>query len=120
MATIPLNKFVRTSSVLTLSSPALSPVYTVPTQRASIILTAQATNTSPNSYTASLFLLDSLSANKTFIAKDVGIGPNDAINLVLGKLVTIDGEKLFAYTNNNAGEVYFTLSILETINTNEG
>lgn len=120
MATIPLNKFVRTSTVLSLSSPSLVSVYTVPTQRASIVLTAQATNAASIPYTASLYLLDSLSATKTFLAKDVSIAPNDAVNLVLGKLVTIDGEQLFAYTDNTTGEVFFTLSILETLNTPAG
>lgn len=116
MAVIPLNKFVRTSVVLGLSSPSLSAVYTVPYDRASIILTAQATNTSPVPHTASMFIVNSLSA-KTFVGKDIPIAPNDAVNMVLGKLVATDLDQIYAYTNSADDSVYFTLSILETINT---
>jgi hypothetical protein len=128
MAKIPLNYFTRKSTVvpvsLTSSNP-LSSVYEAPFERASVIISALATNTS-NTNTNTVYA--SLSTRGTAITQasprdiqfvsNFPIAPNDTVNIVVNKLVLSQYDNLFVWGGqNNVGDVNLTLSILETINT---
>ena len=115
MATVPLNLF---RSLLTpLSTTGLVPsLYTAPTQRAAIILTAQTTNITNSYQTVTASISSATASTQTFLVSGFAIPPNDAANIILGKIVLTEGDKLIASCSQN-NSVHLTLSILETINT---
>jgi maleate cis-trans isomerase len=116
MARIPLNKFRRYSQPLT---PTPTPLYTVPFDRAGIILIALGTNVTPNMQTVTISVSTTVSENGTNyidIIKNVEIGAYDAAHLTIGKLVLTDGDSIFA-SCSNLSAVNLTLSLLEAVNT---
>jgi hypothetical protein len=117
MAAIPLNKFRRISLPLT-TSPAL--IYTVPFDRAGIVLIALGTNAVNTPQTVTLTISTTEPANGSNyidIIKNVEIGAFDAAHLTIGKLVLTDGDSLYATCGPNASGINLTLSILEAVNT---
>jgi hypothetical protein len=117
MANIPLNKFRRISLPLTTVS---SRIYTVPFDRAGIVLIALGTNitSTPQTVTLSISTNDpGNGASNIDIIKNVQIGAFDAAHLTIGKLVLTDGDILFATCNPENSGVNLTLSILEAVNT---
>lgn len=128
MAKIPLNYFTRKSTVVPVSLTSANPlssVYEAPFERASVIISALATNTS-NTNTNTVYA--SLSTRGTAITQaspsdiqfvsNFPIAPNDTVNIVVNKLVLSQYDNLFVWGGqNNVGNVNLTLSILETINT---
>lgn len=115
MATVPLNLFK--SLVTPLSTIGLVPIlYTAPSQRAAIILTAQTTNITNSYQTVTASISSAAFSTVTFLVSGFAIPPNDAANIILGKIVLTDGDKLTVYCSQN-NSVHLTLSILETINT---
>jgi hypothetical protein len=128
MAKIPLNYFTRKSTVVPVSLTSANPlssVYEAPFERASVIISALATNTS-NTNTNTVYA--SLSTRGTAITQaspidiqfvsNFPIAPNDTVNIVVNKLVLSQFDNLFVWGGqNNVGNVNLTLSILETINT---
>lgn len=128
MAKIPLNYFTRKSTVVPVSLTSTNPlssVYEAPFERASVIISALATNTS-NTNTNTVYA--SISTRGTAITQaspidiqfvsNFPIAPNDTVNIVVNKLVLSQFDNLFVWGGqNNVGNVNLTLSILETINT---
>lgn len=128
MAKIPLNYFTRKSTVVPVSLTSANPlssVYEAPFERASVIISALATNTS-NTNTNTVYA--SISTRGTAITQaspidiqfvsNFPIAPNDTVNIVVNKLVLSQFDNLFVWGGqNNVGNVNLTLSILETINT---
>lgn len=115
MATkIPLNFFRRISNVVTTVD---QPVYTVPSDRAGIVISAYATNLTETNQTVTVKLSNSNEINSSYtIISDLPILPNDAVNLTINKIViTEDDNFIISASNNNA--VNITLSILESVNT---
>ena len=116
MANIPLNKFRRISLPLTTVS---SRVYTVPFDRAGIILIALGTNVTnaPETVTLSVSTTEpDNGASYIDIIKNIEIGAYDAAHLTIGKLVLTDGDTLLARCKTLSG-INLTLSILESVNT---
>lgn len=116
MARIPLNKFRRYSQPLTTTPTSL---YSVPFDRAGIILIALGTNTTPNIQTVTISLSTTSienGANYIDIIKNVEIGAYDAAHLTIGKVVLTDGDSIFA-SCSDLSAVNLTLSILEAVNT---
>ena len=130
MAKIPLNYFRRLSLKATPDTyqyttfGILSSVYEAPFQRASVVISALATNTS-TTQTNTIFA--AVSTRPTPISQSTplvpfisnfSIAPNDTVNIVINKLVLSQYDNLFIWTpNTNVGDLYLTLSILETVNT---
>ena len=115
MATVPLNLF--RSLVTPLSTIGLVPsLYTAPSQRASILLTAQTTNITDSYQTVTASISSATYSSLTFLVSGFAITPYDAANIILGKIVLTEGDKLIVYCSQN-DSVHLTLSILETINT---
>jgi hypothetical protein len=112
----PLNKFARTTVKLS-DQPAV--VYSAKPSRASIILLALGSNVSNDVRTVTLALSSNTELGSTpsqTILNEAPIGPNDAANLTIGKLVIVEGDHFIANCDLDEG-VNLTLSILETINT---
>lgn len=114
MATVPLNYFRRVSAAVT-TIPSV--VYTAPTERAGIILSALATNltNTPQTVTISVSTVD-LNGSYYDILKSFPIPANDALNIAVGKLVLGTADQLITSSLSNSA-VNFTLSILEAVNT---
>ncbi len=116
MATI-LNKFER-RSVSATTTPA--GVYTVPYQKAGVIISALASNltNSPQTVTASISGSTAGSDISTpfTIVQNFTISPNDTYNIVVTKLVLKSNES-FIIQSGNSNAVNLTLSVLETANT---
>jgi hypothetical protein len=125
MAKIPLNYFKRKSLVVPTFSAPLSSIYEAPFERASVIISALATNTSTtntNTIYASLSTrgtpISTASQAPISFISNFPIAPNDTVNIVINKLVLGQYDNLFVYAGqNNVGDINLTLSILETINT---
>ncbi len=81
------------------------------------MLLAQAANVGSQMYTVSLAHERSVSgaAVTTEIIKDLPIDPSDTANLLAGKLILETGDSL-VLSANNASNVKFIGSILETLN----
>jgi hypothetical protein len=111
MATIPLNYFRRIST----TCPTIqTSMYTVPTQRAGIVLSGTASNLSGSTQTISVAV--SGTDGYWVILQNFPIPPNDALNIAVGKLVLGTSDSLL--TSASAGSaVNFTLSVLEAVNT---
>lgn len=117
MAAIPLNKFRRISLPL-VTTPTL--IYSVPFDRAGIVLIALGTNVSniPQTVTLSISTNEPTNgSNYIDIIKNVEIGAYDAAHLTIGKLVLTDGDFLYATCGPDASGINLTLSILEAVNT---
>lgn len=110
---IPLNKFQRITVPL---SATPTQFYTAPLSRASIILIALGTNVTNASQTVTLSLSTDAANSRHDILKNATIGSYDAANLLIGKVVLVEGDKFIASCSNN-NAINLTLSILETINT---
>jgi hypothetical protein len=114
MANIPLNYFRRLTQAVT-TTP--STVYTVPFQRAGIIITALASNLTSSAQTVTISLSSVGTAGSYFdIVKNFQLPPNDTTNVVLNKLV-LGYNDSFIITSNNNSAVNITLSVLESVNT---
>jgi hypothetical protein len=120
MAKIPLNYFKRISVPVT-DSPRS--VYTTPFQRAGIIISALATNTTSNVQSVYASLSTSASPGGDVLAVDpidiltnFQLPPNDTVNIVVNKLVLGEYDN-FIIKAQNRNSVNLTLSILETVNT---
>jgi hypothetical protein len=116
MANIPLNKFRRISLPLV---PTSSKIYSVPFDRAGIVLIALGTNVTNAPQTVTLTVSSTDPDNGVSpidVIKNVEIGAYDAAHLTIGKLVLTDGDTLLARCDTLSG-VNLTLSILEAVNT---
>lgn len=105
-----LNTFRNITNVLTTSNTTL---YTAPITSTSIILMAQVTNitASPANVT---FVLNNVSSN-TELAYNLSVPPNDAVNVLTGKLVLQNAHSVFASAGVNSA-LKITMSVLETLN----
>jgi hypothetical protein len=114
---IPLNHFTRITNLVT-TVPSI--VYTVPIDRAGIVITAMATNLtdSPQTVTASLSTNKPTGSNagsRFDIVKNFQVPPNDTTNLVINKLVLGEYDS-FIISSTNSNAVNLTLSVLESVN----
>jgi hypothetical protein len=116
MAQTPLNYFRRVSAKLD-SSPTV--YYEAPFDRAAIILTALASNTTTSTLTVSLGLSGNnytVTGKEYFdIVKNFQVPGNDTVNLTIGKLVLEEFDQLLAYSS--ASGITITFSVLEALNT---
>jgi len=115
---IPLNYFTRVSKPVT-TVPTV--VYSVPIDRAGIIITALATNltNSPQTITAGLSTSSPKKDNTNSyfeIVKNFQLPPDDTTNIVINKLVLGEYDNFIIYATNPS-VVNITLSVLESVNT---
>jgi hypothetical protein len=115
MATkIPLNFFRRVSKAVTNTD---QPIYTCPDERAGIIISAYATNTTNTTQTVNVKLsTDGVTSSMYTIVSALPILPNDAVNVTINKIV-LGEQDVFIVSAENNNAVNITLSILESINT---
>lgn len=115
MATrIPLNFFRRVSTAVTTTQ---QPIYTVPFDRASIIISAYATNLTEQVQTISVKLSTVGTPGSMYtIVSAWPILPYDATNIVINKIVLTEDDSFIVLTENN-NTVNINLSILESVNT---
>ena len=107
---LPLNTFISRPFNITTSEQV---VYTAPTGISSIVLSAQASNTTTSPVTVSFnFIKNDLSYS---LLKEFIILPNDSADLINGKLIVEQGcsLKIIAGSPNS---IDLVLSILETSN----
>jgi hypothetical protein len=118
-ARIQLNKFVRKSQQLDGDNRNL---YTVPSHRAGIIISALCTNTDTsnpvtvNAGLSGLYNNNVIDSSPYPILQGFQIAPADSVNIVINKLVLNEYDTFYASTEPGVNSVYITLSILETRN----
>ena len=105
-----LNVFQTVTAVVGIAS---TEIYTAPVGYTGVILLAQVTNIGAFSYDVTL--LHRRSSTDTEMLKNYPIAANDTANLLSGKLVLEAGDKL-VLSGNNATNLKFIASILETLN----
>jgi hypothetical protein len=114
MASIPLNYFKRVSTAAT-TTPTV--VYTAPSSRAGIILSAVATNLSASNQTVTVSVSANGTPNSLYeLVKNFSVPANDAVNIAVGKLVLGTADQLIISAGANSS-VNFTISVLEAVNT---
>lgn len=112
MAQIPLNYFLRVAAELLTTE---AEIYTTPTQRATIVLSANAANLLSQPVTVTLKIRSPASVDATII-NEFTVLPNDSANLIQGKLILGVGDKIVANCSINNG-IELNLSLLESFNT---
>ena len=105
-----LNLFRNVTANLTTTNTTL---YTAPITSTSILLMAQITNITTSSANVT-FVLNNLSTN-TELAFNLSVPPNDAVNVLSGKLVLQNSHSVSSSASAN-NTLKATLSILETLN----
>jgi hypothetical protein len=116
MANVPLNLFRNLALPLSATYDPTPVIYTSPTTRASIILNAQAANITDNFQTVTMAVSSKANSARVFLLSGFAIPPNDTANLILGKIVLVDGDRLIGWCSND-NSIHLVVSILETINT---
>jgi len=126
MAKIPLNYFKRKSiaSLPDSTVGSISAVYEAPFDRASVIISALATNTDPiNTKTIYAGLstrgtaVTTASDQMVTFVSNFALAPNDTVNIVVNKLVLSQYDNLFVWAGDSSQAINLTLSVLETVNT---
>jgi len=113
MAAVALNKFLTVRHLVTDSNVG---IYTSPIGVASIILFAQATNVASDDAVKFVSFSHARPGDQPFafeIIKDGPVIPNDALNLLNGRLVLETGDELLL-SGDTTGDVKVVVSILET------
>ena len=105
-----LNTFKNITANLTTSNTTL---YTAPITSTSIILMGQVTNITSSDETVT-FVLNTVSSN-TELVYNLSVPPNDAVNVLVGKLVLQNSHSVHASCSAN-NTLKVTMSILETLN----
>lgn len=105
-----LNVFKTVTSVVP-TSPTI--IYTAPVGYTGVVLLAQVANI--GSLTYDITLVHRRGATDTELLKQYPIPGNDTSNLLSGKLVLENGDKL-VLSGSNATNLKFVASILETLN----
>jgi len=117
MAQIPLNKFVRRFRLLTDINTDFTPFYICPSQRATIILTVQAANMTNKTATVSVGISSAADKTLYYLVSGFTVPRNDSANVILGKVLIIDGDAILAYTDTDtASGVHVSFSLLEAFN----
>jgi len=119
----PLNFFKRVSNVATTTD---TPIYTVPFDRAGIVISAYATNLTDTIQTINVKLsTDNIGGSMYTIVSALPILPNDAVNVAINKLVlgytengigNPNGGDCFIISSSNNNAVNMTISVLESVN----
>lgn len=123
---VPLNRFRRAASPLRTAN-VLQPIYTVPFDRAAILLASLATNLSAVDQTVTIAVSSTKAAivsgfvtpgpdGFTYLVNRAKIGGFDSANLTIGKVVLVDGDQVYASCSVGLSSVHLTLSILEAVN----
>ena len=108
MATV-LNAFKTTTVTVT---DTIGNVYTCPSGYSAVVLLAQVSNITGNTITVSGNIYQ-LAGNNVSLVQGASLPPNDAINLVGGRLILQTGDSFAVGANVNAAS-QLTLSVLET------
>ena len=111
---LPLNVFKTLTKVASTSPVG---IYTAPIGYTGVILLAQVANISSSTYSVSFSHRRTTLgiAVTTEIVKDFAVQGNDSVSLVQGKLTLEAGDTLLL-SSNNATNIKFIGSILETLN----
>jgi hypothetical protein len=107
---LPLNIFQTVTAVVS-TSP--TEVYTAPVGYTGVVLLAQVANIGETS--EDITLIHRRSSTDTEMLKNYPIDGNDTANLLSGKLVLENGDKL-VLSGSNGTNLKFIVSILETLN----
>lgn len=113
MAAVALNKFLTVRHLVTDSNVG---IYTSPIGVASIVLFAQATNVAPDDEVKFVTFSHARPGDipEDFqIINNGPVIPNDALNLIIGRLVLETGDEL-VLSGDTTGDVKVVVSILET------
>jgi hypothetical protein len=108
MATV-LNAFKTTTVTVT---DTIGNVYTCPSGYSAVVLLAQVSNLTGNTITVSGNIYQ-LAGNNVALVQGAPLPPNDAINLVGGRLILQTGDSFAVGASANSSS-QLTLSVLET------
>lgn len=108
MAT-PINTFKTVTANLSTTSETL---YTAPPITSTIILMAQVTNVGTIAENVTALHYDGIAVS-TELVKDFVVPPNDAVGVLVGKLILTPSQSFIASSSANAS-LKITLSLLET------
>jgi len=107
-----LNTFKSFHATLTTTEQV---VYATPANYTSVVLLAQAANTSTSGADVTFMSRDGDTSVDTELVDSFLIAPNDAVGLLTGKFVLEEGNSLVALSGTNS-VIKLTISVLETLN----
>ena len=112
-STLPLNKFrLITSSLATGNNT----IYREDLDVASIVLSAQITNLTNQTYKVSVLIQKGVGGGYTTLAHSASIPPEESFNPISGKIVLERNDGFIVYTPAPAGSLDLVLSVLENAN----
>lgn len=117
MAQIPLNKFVRKFVLPGQYALNIEPVYTCPSQRATIILTVQVANISNSVTTVSMGVSSIDDKTLYYLTSGYPIPVKDSVNVSLGKVLLTAGDSIVVFSDTS-NSLNVSLSLLEAFNEN--
>lgn len=109
MAT-PINTFKTNTAALTTS---LEMIYQAPAITSTIVLMAQVANVADAPANVTAMHYDPISDTYTELIKEFVVPPNDAVGVLVGKLVLTSGQQFYANASLD-NHLKLTISLLET------
>lgn len=117
MAQIPLNKFVRKFVLAGEYAANIEPIYTCPSQRATIILTVQAANITNSVATICLGVSSNDDKTLYYLTSGYPIPVKDSVNVSLGKVLLTAGDSIVVFSDSSDA-INISFSLLEAFNEN--
>lgn len=110
MAVTSLNAFLNNTAILSTTETVF---YQTPTAKSTVVLNCQVSNINTTASVNTTFYIDKSGGLKTELVSNFSIPPNDAANILTGKLVLMPGDSISgsASSDNNLKVV---ISILES------
>lgn len=111
---LPSNIFTTRVGIVSITN---STIYTAPTGYTGVVLLAQVSNVSPDSYSATFSHQRSVSgiAVTTEILKNYPLSGYDTLSMLSGKLALESGDSI-SISGNTDNQLKYIVSILETLN----
>lgn len=110
MAVTSLNAFLNETATLTTSDTI---IYETPTAKSTVVLNCQVANINTTASVNTTFYVSKSPTSNIELVSNFSVPPNDAVNVLTGKLVLMSGDKLVgsASLDNNLKVI---VSILES------
>lgn len=110
MAVTSLNAFLNNTAILSTADTIL---YTTPTAKSTVVLNCQVANINTTSVANTTFYVAKSGNANTELVSNFSIPPNDAANILTGKLVLMAGDSLVGSASSN-NDLKVVISFLES------
>ena len=110
MAVTSLNAFLNNTAILSTADTIL---YTTPTAKSTVVLNCQVANINTTASVDTTFYVAKSGGSNTELVSNFSVPPNDAANILTGKLVLMTGDSIVGAASAN-NQLKVVISILES------